>query len=78
MTKNYALVGYDKDYDAYEVIEIDDDLECLKGLGVFVAKKQSKTDCFRRKQSNEPFDWFGICGLEDSDYPDEFYWVSYK
>ena len=74
----YALVGYDKDNDVYEVIEIHEDLEYLKLKGKDVAEIQKETDSFRRNSNGEPFDWFEIVNADDTDYPDHYYWASYE
>ena len=74
----YALVGYDKDNDVYEVIEEHDDLEYLKLKGKDVAEIQKETDSFRRNDNGEPFDWFEIVNGNDTKYPDVYYWASYE
>lgn len=74
----YALVGYDKDNDVYEVIETHEDLEYLKLIGKDVAEIQKETDSFRRNGIGEPFDWFEIVNADDTEYPDCYYWASYE
>lgn len=71
----YALVGYDKDNDVYEVIETHEDLEYLKLKGNDIAEIQRETDSFRVNGNGEPFDWFEI--VQNDNY-DVVYWVSYK
>lgn len=81
----YALVGYDKDNDAYEVIVTHEDLEHLKLIGRAVSELQKETDCFRRRKYSwhdsigEPFDWFMVVDENNVDYPypNETYWASY-
>ena len=73
----YALVGYDKDNDVYEVIETHKDLEYLKLRGNDVAEIQKETNSFRRSGYGEPFDWFEIVNANDTKYPNCYYWASY-
>lgn len=78
----YALVGYDKDNDAYGVIVEHEDLEHLKLVGKAVSQLQKATDSFRRYSyrcpNGEPFDWFEIVRANDTNYPNEYYWASYE
>lgn len=77
----YTLVGYDKDNDVYETLEVHEDLEYLKLRGQDIAEIQRDTDGFTRVCPDgtlEPFDWFEICNIEDADYPDCYYWASYE
>ena len=74
----YALVGYDKDNDVYEVIETHEDLEYLKLKGKDIAEIQRETDSFRVNGNGEPFDWFEIVSADDTEYPNTYYWVSYE
>lgn len=73
----YAIVGYDKDYDLYEILETSDDLEGLKVRGETLFNYQLNSDALRSKKTNEPFDWFEICNTEEADYPAHYYWASY-
>lgn len=73
----YAIVGYDKDNDLYEILETSDDLEGLKVRGETLFNYQLNSDALRSKKTNEPFDWFEICNTEEADYPNHYYWASY-
>ena len=74
----YALVGYDKDNDIYEVIAELEDLESLKLIGKGIAEIQKEINCFRKNGDGEPFDWFEIVDTDNTEYPDVYYWVSYE
>lgn len=74
----YALVGYDKDNDVYELIEIRKNLEKLKSKGRAIAKEHKALGNYRREDNNEPFDWFEIVDANDITYPDHCYWASYE
>ncbi len=71
----YALIGYEKNDDVYEVIETHEDLEYLKLKGCDIAEIQKETNSFRFNGIAEPFVWFEI--VQENNY-DVVYWVSYK
>ncbi len=69
----YALVGYDKDNDVYEIIERHWDMEYLKLKG-----KDAVENDLTSLRTLQPYDWFKIVSASDVEYPDAYYWTSYE
>lgn len=72
----YALVGYDKDYDIYESIVESNNISYLIKVGKEIAKEDLYRIC--PDGSKEPFDWFEIVNANDATYPEVYYWASYE
>lgn len=69
----YSVVGYDKDGDAYETLWETDNLESAITQAMIFMERHRKQE-LRRKDNNEPFDWFEVIDTNDEE---KVYWSPY-
>ena len=69
----YSVVGYDKDGDAYETLWETDNLESAITQAMIFMERHRKQE-LRRKDNNEPFDWFEVIDTNDEE---KVYWPPY-